>query len=86
MVDDRIDTTKFPDLPDETPRELVPLVIGLVSSAGTGQSNTGAIPCYLIDPASTSAKYVYVACQRPGRSLRTEPKAVRCLTLFSTVV
>ena len=64
VIDDRIDTTKFPDLPDDTPRELVPLVIGLVSSAGTGQSNSGAIPCYLVDPAATSAKYVYVACQR----------------------
>lgn len=69
VIDDRIDPTKFPDVPDETPRELVPLVIGLVSSAGTGQSNTGAIPCYLVDPAISQAKYQYVACQREVRDI-----------------
>lgn len=79
VIDDRINPTTFPDLPDETPRELVPLVVGLVSSAGTGQSNTGALPCYLIDPAATSAKYVYVACQR-------EVKAVDNVYLFGAVV
>ncbi len=79
VIDDRINPTTFPDLPDETPRELVPLVVGLVSSAGTGQSNTGALPCYLIDPAITSAKYVYVACQR-------EVKDIPNVYLFGVVV
>lgn len=69
VIEDRIDIVKFPDLPDETPRELVPLVIGLVSSEGTGLSNTGALPCYLIDPSVTSAKFQYVACQREVKSI-----------------
>ena len=69
VIDDRLDTTKFPDLPDDVPRGLVPLVIGLVSSAGTGQSNTGAIPCCLVDPAVSQSKYQYVACQREVKAV-----------------
>lgn len=69
VIDDRIDTTNFPDVPDETSRELVPLVIGLVSSEGTGQSNTGALPAYLVDPAIAQSKYQYVACQREVKDI-----------------
>lgn len=49
----------FPDLPDTTPRELVPFVIGEVSSEG--KSNTGALPAYRIDPQVTAADFRYVA-------------------------
>ena len=62
-----ITKNQFPDLPDDTPLELVPLVIGTVSSFGL--SNTGALPAYLIDPAISQAKYQYVAAQGTIKSI-----------------
>ena len=55
----RIDTSTFGDLPNTTRREIVPFVIGTVSSVGF--TATGAIPAYLVDPAVGQAKYRYVA-------------------------
>ncbi|MDA2936842.1 hypothetical protein MYX75_01080 [Acidobacteria bacterium AH-259-A15] len=62
-----ITKNQFPDLPDSTPLELAPLVIGTVSSDGL--SNTGALPAYLIDPAVSQAKYQYVAAQETMKSI-----------------
>jgi hypothetical protein len=54
----------FPALPADTPPELVPLILGEVSSAGLGDS--GAVKATLIDPAEDQPKYRYAAAQHPG--------------------
>ena len=51
----------FPDLPDSTPLNLMPIAVGSVSSSGL--FDDGALPAYLIDPAVSQAKYQYVAAQ-----------------------
>ena len=59
---DVLDISSFPNLPDSTPRNLVPLVIGKVASDEPGGSNKGSVPAYLVDNSSASAP-VYVVCQ-----------------------
>jgi hypothetical protein len=52
-----IDVETYPDLPDETPRALIPLVIGEVASPG------GAVPAYLVDPDVVATGWRYVMAQ-----------------------
>ena len=52
-----IDIATYPDLPDETPRALIPLVIGEVTSPG------GALPAYLVDPDVVATGWRYVMAQ-----------------------
>jgi hypothetical protein len=47
----------YPDIPDETPRALIPVLIGAASAAA------GAIPAYLVDPDVVATGWRYVACQ-----------------------
>jgi len=59
----------FPDLPDSTPLNLIPLVIGTVSSSGLFAD--GALPAYLIDPAVSQSKYQYVAARGTIKEVTT---------------
>ena len=57
----------FPDMPVTTPVELIPIVIGTVSSDSFDKS--GHIPAYLVDPHETLGVYRYVAAQHPLKSI-----------------
>jgi hypothetical protein len=63
----RINVTRFPWLPDGTPRACIPYVLGKVSSVGL--TDDGALPAYLIDPAMGQAKYRYIAAEGTLRSV-----------------
>jgi hypothetical protein len=52
-----IDVETYPNLPDATPRALIPLVIGEVASPG------GAVPAYLVDPDVGVVGWRYVMAQ-----------------------
>lgn len=58
-----IDSGFFHRLPDETPRELAPLLIGAVDSPG------GALPAYLVEPSIEITPYRYLACQGIAKSI-----------------
>lgn len=57
----------FPDMPETTAVELVPIVLGSVSSSSFDVR--GHIPAYLVDPKITAAAYRYVAAQHPLKSV-----------------
>lgn len=62
-----IDNSLFPDVPVDVPHFLVPQCIGEVTSVGF--SAVGAMPAYRIDPASSQAKYRYVAMLGAAKSI-----------------
>lgn len=58
-----LDSGFFHRMPDETPRELIPLVVGTISAP------LGAVPAYLIEPHVEVAVYQYIACQGTAKSI-----------------
>jgi hypothetical protein len=58
----------FPDMPIQTPPNLVPIIRGTAHSGIWNGDNQGAVPGYLIKIDATTPSYRYVLCQdSPGK-------------------
>jgi hypothetical protein len=68
----------FPDLPDGTTPDVVPVIYGFwggYDATQLGAGNNLPIPCTLIDPAQAQAKYRYAVCQHAiaaGQTVTTD--------------